>query len=122
MEKILILGCKKFMGDACIACSRCLVAFNRREGEFAAYKDQPAELIGLLHCGDCPGVTVVNRLAQFKLWNAPMGEKPTKIHLGPCLVKNSCPFKEDIIAKVKAKAGIEVIEGGHPYQPADIFK
>jgi predicted metal-binding protein len=121
VEKILILGCKKLMGDVCIACSRCMVAFNRREGAFARYKDQPAEMMGLLHCGDCPGVAVVNRMAQVKLWNAPLGEKPTKIHLGTCLV-NYCPHKEEMIAKITAKAGVEVIAGGHTYMPSDIFK
>ena len=33
------------MDDVCIACSRCLVAFNRREGEFSTYKD--AEILGI---------------------------------------------------------------------------
>lgn len=121
MEKILIIGCKAMMGDVCVACSRCLTAFNRREGAFARYKDQPAEIMGLLHCGGCPGVAVVNRMAQVKLWNAPFNEKPTKIHLGTCLV-NHCPYKEELIAKITAKAGIEVIAGGHDNKPADIFK
>lgn len=121
MEKILMIGCKKIMDDVCIACSRCMVAFNRREGAFSRYKDQEAELIGFLHCGDCPGVGVVNRMAQLKLWNAPLGEKPTKIHLGTCLI-NYCPEKEKLVTKIKAKAGIEVIAGGHAYIPNDIFK
>jgi len=55
MEKVLIVGCKRAMDDVCIACSRCMVGFNRKEGEFARYKDQDAEVIGLLGCGDCPG-------------------------------------------------------------------
>jgi predicted metal-binding protein len=121
MEKILMIGCKKLMDDVCIACSRCMVAFNRREGTFARYKDQAAEMLGFLHCGDCPGVGVVNRMAQFKLWNTSLGEKPTKIHLGTCLV-NYCPEKEHLVANIKAKAGVEVIEGGHAYIPTDIFK
>jgi predicted metal-binding protein len=97
-----------------------MVGFNRREGAFARYKGEEAELIGLLNCGDCPGAGIVPRLAQFKLWNAPMGEKPTKIHIAPCIMDH-CPHKEPIINKIKAKAGIEVIEGGHPYMPKDVF-
>ncbi len=120
MEKILIVGCKKTMNSICIACSRCLVGFNRREGAFEAYKDKEAELIGILDCGDCPGQGIVMRLAQTKLWNAPMNEMPTKIHIGPCLAQH-CPHKDVIIAKIKAKSGIEVVEGAHPYIPADIF-
>lgn len=120
MEKILIVGCKNAMDDVCIGCSRCLVGFNRKEGEFARYQGQEVELMGLLGCGGCPAPAIVTRLAQVKLWNVPMEEKPTKIHLAPCLVDH-CPYKDTIIAKVKAKSGIEVIEGTHPYMPADIF-
>ena len=69
MEKILIIGCRNTMDDVCIGCSRCLVAFNRREGQFARYKDQEAELLGILNCGGCPGASIVQRLAQVKLWN-----------------------------------------------------
>jgi predicted metal-binding protein len=119
MEKILIVGCKKIMDDVCIGCSRCLVGFNRRKGKFADYGED-AELMGLLNCGDCPGSAIVTRLAQVKLWNAPMQEKPTKVHIAPCIVDN-CPYKDTLVQKIRAKAGIEVVEGGHPFAPSDIF-
>jgi predicted metal-binding protein len=120
MEKVLIVGCKRTMDDVCIGCSRCMVGFNRREGEFSRYKDQDAELVGLLNCGDCPGAGIVPRLAQVSLWNKPMNEKITKVHVAPCLVDH-CPHKDTIISKIKAKAGVEVIEGAHPYIPENIF-
>ena len=85
------------------------------------YKDQDVELIGLLGCGGCPGVAIVTRMAQFKLWNAPMEEKPTKVHIAPCIVDH-CPHKETLIAKIKAKAGVEVIEGTHPFKPDNILR
>lgn len=120
MEKILIVGCKRAMDDVCIGCSRCMVGFNRREGAFAGYPEGEAELIGLLNCGDCPGATVVTRLAQVALWNGPMGEKVTQIHVAPCIVDH-CPHKDTLIGKIKAKAAIPVIKGTHPYKPEDIF-
>ncbi|KAB1443687.1 CGGC domain-containing protein [Pseudodesulfovibrio senegalensis] len=120
MEKILIIGCKNTMDDICIGCSRCFVGFNKREGEFARYKDTDAEIMGLLNCGGCPGAGIVTRLAQVKLWNAPMDEKPTKIHIAPCVFQH-CPHKDDMIRKIRAKAGVEVIEGTHPYMPENIF-
>lgn len=120
MEKILIIGCKSAMDDVCISCSRCLVGFNRREGKFEAYKDQEAEVVGLLNCGGCPGPTIVTRLVQVKLWNAPMSEKPTKVHIGPCITEH-CPHKETLMKKIRAKSGVEVIEGTHPYMPSEIF-
>ncbi|MBW1709753.1 MAG: CGGC domain-containing protein [Deltaproteobacteria bacterium] len=120
MEKVLIIGCKRAMDDVCIGCSRCMVGFNRREGEFSRYKDEDVELMGLLNCGDCPGSAIVTRLAQVKLWNAPMEEKVTKVHVAPCVIDH-CPHKDIIVSKIKAKAGVEVIEGTHPYKPDNIF-
>ena len=120
MEKILIVGCKRTMDDVCIGCSRCMVAFNRREGEFSRYQDNDAELIGILNCGDCPGASIVPRLAQMNLWNKPMEVKPTTIHLGPCIVDH-CPYRETLTDKIKAHSAIEVILGTHPYTPVHIF-
>jgi predicted metal-binding protein len=120
VENILIVGCKKAMDDVCIGCSRCMVGLNRREGEFARYKDQEAQLVGLLNCGDCPGATVVTRLAQVNLWNKPVNQTITKVHVAACIVDH-CPHKETLIGKIKAKAGVEVIEGSHPYKPENIF-
>jgi predicted metal-binding protein len=120
MEKILIVGCKKTMDNSGIACSRCMVAFNRKAGEFARYKDQEAELIGILNCGDCPAASLVPRLAQINLWNKPLDEKVTKVHIGPCIVGN-CPHYESLYMTLKQKCGVEVIEGTHPYVPQKIF-
>ena len=121
MEKILVIGCKRAMNDFCIACSRCTVAFNRKDGEFARYKGDDAQLLGILNCGDCPGTAAGIRLTQFKLWNAPMGELPTKIHLGNCLA-NNCPYRDTLRPMIEKLTGVEVIAGTHPYKSKDIFK
>ena len=120
MEKILIVGCKNTMDDVCIGCSRCIVAFNRRVGAFAAYKDKEAEIMGILSCGGCPGASIVTRLIQVKLWNMPLDERPTVIHIGPCLADH-CPHADDVVTKIQVKAGIPVIEGTHAYVPPKIF-
>ncbi|MBW2739968.1 MAG: hypothetical protein JRE64_14245 [Deltaproteobacteria bacterium] len=46
---------------------------------------------------------IVTRLAQVKLWNKPMEENVTKVHIGPCILDH-CPYNEAIIRKIKAKA------------------
>jgi predicted metal-binding protein len=120
MEKILIVGCKRAMDDVCIGCSRCLVAFNRRSGEFQKYQPGDAEVVGLLNCGDCPGAGIVTRLAQVKLWNMPVNEKVTAVHVARCVIDH-CPHAETLVRKIKAKAGVPVIEGSHPYVPENIF-
>ena len=49
-----------------------------------------------------------------------MGEKITKIHIAAC-IEDHCPYKDTIIKKIKAKSGVEVIIGAHPYKPDNIF-
>ena len=49
-----------------------------------------------------------------------MDETVTKIHIGPCILDH-CPHQESIVNKIRAKAGVEVIEGTHPYKPDNIF-
>jgi predicted metal-binding protein len=63
---------------------------------------------------------VVTRLEQFNLWNKTFNEKPTKIHVAPCVIDH-CPYKDTILSKIKNSAGIEIVEGTHPYIPRNIF-
>jgi predicted metal-binding protein len=97
-----------------------MVAFNKREGEFSRYAGKEAELIGILNCGDCPGAGIVPRLAQVSLWNKPMGVGVDKVHVAACIMDH-CPYKDTLLSKIKAKAGVEVIEGSHPYVPQNIY-
>lgn len=120
MEKVVIVGCKRVMDDVCVACSRCMTGFNRREGAFEAYRESGAELLGMLGCGDCPGAGIVPRLIQLKLWNLPFNEAPTKIHIAPCIAEH-CPYKEAIMEKIQKKAGVDVVIGAHPYVPETVF-
>ena len=119
MEKILIVGCRNTMNEICVGCSRCLVAFNRRAGFFESYGPD-AQVIGLLSCGGCPGQGVVMRLIQMNLWNKPLDERPTHIHIGPCLGVH-CPHADEIVTKIQVKSGLPVVEGTHPYMPEKIF-
>jgi len=116
-----ILACKNIKDESCFGCHRCLMAFDKREGEFERYKgNNEVKLRAILHCGGCPGMAPVTRLANLKMWMAPMGETIDVIHMGSCLIK-FCPYKDTILAKVKEKAGVEVIEGTHYYMPPTIF-
>lgn len=118
---IAIMGCKNIKDETCIGCQRCLTGFDRKEGEFERYKDDADSRIkAILHCGGCPGTSPVIRLVNLKLWMAPMNESIDVVHIGTCLLDN-CPYKDIIIKKVKAKAGVDVIEGSHPYRPDKVF-
>ncbi len=117
---IAVLSCENIKDKTCLGCHRCLMGFDKKEGEFERYKDKDAKLRALLHCGGCPGTSPVLRLVNLKTWMAPMGESIDAVHIGTCLLDN-CPHKDIIIQKVKAKAGVEVIEGSHPYRPDKVF-
>ena len=118
---IAVVSCKKIKDECCIGCHRCLTAFDKKEGEFERYQGNgEVKLKGLVHCGDCPGSGVVVRLMQLKTWMAPFEETIDAVHIGTCLLDN-CPHKEELINKVKAKAGVDVIEGTHPYKPVQVF-
>jgi predicted metal-binding protein len=96
------------------------MGFDKKEGEFERYKGTDAKLRGILYCGACAGTSPVLQLVSLKRWMAPMGESIDAVHIGTCLLE-SCPHKDTIIEKVKAKAGVDVIEGSHPYRPDQVF-
>ena len=118
---IAVLGCENIKDKTCMGCHRCLMAFDKRDGEFARYQDnEEAKLRALVHCGGCPGNACINRLINLKAWMGLKGETIDAVHIGSCLL-NSCPNRETIVATVKEKAGVEVIEGSHPYLPPTVF-
>ena len=118
---IAIMGCQEIKDETCIGCQRCLTAFDRKEGEFARYKDDPeARIVALFHCGGCPATSPVLRMKQLQSWMTPMGETVDVLHLGTC-VKNHCVHKDQLLDVVVKKAGVPVVEGSHPYVPQDVF-
>jgi predicted metal-binding protein len=116
-ENVLVVGCKIDMIDKCVACSRCIKAFNDRDGEFTGLSPS-AELIGLLDCGGCPGVAMGARLNEFKFWNQPpMGDLPTHVFIGNCITSKNkagkyiCPYAENIIETIHAKMEVDPVTG-----------
>jgi len=123
VKKIAILACQMIREqNLCPADSRCFISLSRKEGEFERYKNDEVSILGIINCGGCEGnrnraicslVLLKRELSAFK-------ENIDALHIGTCMMK-FCPRKDDIIAAVKEKAGIEVIEGTHKYAPPTIF-
>jgi len=119
MKKILIISCDNIRDRHCIACLKCFKASAKREGEFARYKDEEIQIVGMCTCGGCPGlvlpkVTLVQELA--KLYENDFDV----IHLGTCMVKATttakCPLNlEEIKNKLETIFGKEVVIGTHTY-------
>ena len=119
MPKIAIVGCKRIQDQLCIACEKCLKAIKNKDGEFARYKDEDIELIGLGNCGDCPGLIMPKIQLMNEIGNQ-IDRHFDVIHLGTCVVKakktGQCPLDFDkITALVKENFGQDVVVGTHNY-------
>ncbi len=123
MKKIVLVKCKMISEqNLCPGDTKCFVALSRKEGEFARYKETGAEIVGIVDCAGCEGNKnrVICSLMLLKLQLGALNEKADAVHVGTCIMK-FCKRKDDLIAAIKEKAGVEVIEGTHPYAPASIF-
>uniref|UniRef100_A0A7C4EPH1 CGGC domain-containing protein n=1 Tax=Thermodesulfovibrio aggregans TaxID=86166 RepID=A0A7C4EPH1_9BACT len=123
MKKIVILKCTMISDqNLCPGDAKCLVAFSRKEGEFERYKNDDAAIVGIMNCGGCEGnkTRVICSLALLKMHLSALKENVDAVHIGTCIMK-FCSRKDDIVAAVKEKAGVEVIEGSHPYAPPAVF-
>ncbi|MEW6182918.1 MAG: CGGC domain-containing protein [Bacillota bacterium] len=124
MKKIALISCTMVRKrNLCPGDVRCLVAMNRREGEFERYKDEDVAVVGIVDCGECEGNKsgrVVLSLATLKGPLAMLNETLDVIHIGTCIM-SFCPRKDDILKAVRDKVGIDVVEGGHKYMPPKIF-
>lgn len=123
MKGIVIIKCKMISEqNLCPGDAKCLVAFARKEGEFARYKDQDAQIVGIMDCGGCEGNKnrVICSMALLNMHFKSLNQKADVVHVGTCIMK-FCKRKDDLIEAIKEKAGVEVIEGTHPYAPPTIF-
>jgi len=123
VKKVVIVKCKMISDqNLCPGDVKCLVAMLRKEGEFERYKDEGAHIIGIMDCGGCEGNKnrVIPSLGLLKIQLDALKEKPDVVHVGTCIMK-FCKRKDDLIEAIKEKAGVEVVEGTHPYAPPTIF-
>jgi len=123
MKKIALVSCNMIRSsNLCPGDSKCFVALDRKEGEFKRYADNGARIVGIVDCGGCEGNKnrIICSLALLKMQLSALNEEVDAVHLGTCIMK-FCKRKDDLIEAVKEKAGVEVIEGTHPYAPPSIF-
>jgi predicted metal-binding protein len=119
MKKILVVACNSIIDIHCIGCLKCFKAIEKKEGEFARYKDEQVQIVGLTRCGGCPGmviprVTLIQELAKH------YENDYDVIHLGTCMVKattvSKCPLDLEVIKnKLETLFGKEVVIGTHTY-------
>ncbi|MFZ0890067.1 MAG: CGGC domain-containing protein [Candidatus Binataceae bacterium] len=116
-KRAAILYCKKIKDISCVACAKCFKGIALHAGEFARFDD--LQIVGMTHCGDCPGLTVprVNLLRETLKG---LGQELDVVYLGTCMKgameSAECPIDFDALkTRLSKKFGVEVILGTHPY-------
>jgi len=109
MEKIKvgIIICDRY--HTC-AGGKCFRSFASREGAFAAYKDQAAEIAAFTTCGGCPGGNIEYAPEEMKKNGV------THVHFATGLLVGypPCPYIEHFEKFIPEKYGMKVVIGTHP--------
>lgn len=107
-ERIAIMVCKK-SADHCIG-SSCMWAFHEHFRSFEQYKDRPAKLWAMFHCGGCDIDRETDPDFRRKI-DRLKDDGVFKVHLGVC-IRNSCPHIRQMCDTFD-KAGIPWEIGTH---------
>ena len=107
MTKLGIIICDRYR--TC-AGGKCLRALRNREGAFARYQGEEAELVGYTTCGGCPGGNVEYAGEEMLKNGAQV------IHLATGLVVGypPCPYIDTFRKFLEQRNGVEVVVGTHP--------
>lgn len=107
VTKVGIIICDRYR--TC-AGGKCLRAFHRREGAFAAYAGREAELVGFTTCGGCPGGNIEYAPEEM----AKNGAEVVHLATGFVVGYPPCPHIEHFQAMIPRKFGLRVVVGTHP--------
>jgi len=105
--KIGIFICDRYKN---CAGGKCFRSLKNREGAFARYKDQDAELVGYTTCGGCPGGNI-EYAPEIMIKNG-----ANVIHFATGLIVGypPCPYISYFRDFIEKKYKIDVVFGTHP--------
>ncbi len=117
MKRIAILRCLR-SNDVCTGAG-CMQAFNKKQGAFAAYGDEPLELLAYWSCNGCADCCLQNQQGIEEKLERIIRLQPDAVHVGVC-TKHRTARGEMVTCRVIAglcerlrSAGIAVVEGTH---------
>jgi predicted metal-binding protein len=105
--RIGIIICDRY--SSC-AGGKCFRALRERQGAFAAYAGQEAELVGFTTCGGCPGGNIESAPEEMRKNGAEVVHLATGFLVG----YPPCPHLEHFIKMIPQKFGMRVVVGTHP--------
>ena len=117
MKKIAILRCLR-SNDVCTGAS-CMQAFNRKQGTFARYGDEPVELMAYWSCNGCDDCHLHNQEGIEEKLRCIASLEVDAVHVGVCTKHRdaegtwvTCRKILGICERLR-EAGIEIVEGTH---------
>ena len=117
MKKIAILRCLR-SNDVCTGAG-CMQAFNRRQGSFVLYGDEPLELVAYWSCNGCGDCQLEHQEGIEEKLARIESLKPDAVHVGVCTKQRTAEGTWVTCRKILGicerlrEAGIEVVEGTH---------
>lgn len=117
MKKIAILRCLR-SNDVCTGAS-CMQAFNKKQGGFARYGDEPLELEAYWSCNGCGDCHLEHQEGIEEKLARIVSLRVDAVHVGVCTKQRSADGAWVTCRKILGicehlrEAGIEVVEGTH---------
>lgn len=117
MKRIAILRCLR-SNDVCTGAG-CLQAFNKKQGAFALYGDEPLELEAYWSCNGCGDCHLEHQEGIEEKLERIISLELDAVHVGMCAKYRSdkgeqmtCQKILDICERLH-EAGVEIVEGTH---------
>lgn len=117
MKKIAILRCLR-SNDVCTGAG-CMQAFNKKQGSFVRYGDEPLELVAYWSCNGCGDCHLEHQEGIEEKLERIESLRPDAVHVGVCTKHRTAEGTWVTCRKILGiceclrEAGIEVVEGTH---------
>ena len=121
MARIGIITCSNCALETNCSSVVCLADLRKRKGFFDCYpKEEPVELVGLVHCAGCP--TNIGPSKILKRIRSLTEYKIDALHFSYCMT-SLCPFLNKYEKAIKdAYPDLKIVRGTHQPMDAEIFK
>ena len=117
MKKIAILRCLR-SNDVCTGAG-CMQAFNKKQGSFVRYGDEPLGLVAYWSCNGCGDCHLEHQEGIEEKLERIESLRPDAVHVGVCTKHRTAEGTWVTCRKILGiceclrEAGIEVVEGTH---------
>ncbi len=121
MARIGIITCSNCSQETNCSSVVCLADMRKRRGHFNCYsKQEPLDLVGLVHCAGCPTMVAPGKI--LKRIHSLVNYKIDTLHFSYCMTV-LCPFLKKYEKEVRnAYPDLNIVHGTHQPGDTDKFK